>query len=155
MDRRIPFQISQVRKFRSRRVNLERRSGLELEGEGGGWTDQSLFLCFCIRIVSLPTAENIVAGMRWLIAGAAAGDSLFFHYSGHGIQIPDANNDEIDGLDEAIVPCDYPDGDFVVDDVIKKLLVDSIPYGARYPSALSFCALMRGEVGYSGPLPYV
>ncbi|CAM9241592.1 unnamed protein product, partial [Discosporangium mesarthrocarpum] len=29
-----------------------------------------------------PTRENIVAGFRWLVDGAKAGDSLFMHYSG-------------------------------------------------------------------------
>jgi hypothetical protein len=27
--------------------------------------------------------------MRWLVADARAGDSLFLHYSGHGGQTPD------------------------------------------------------------------
>lgn len=31
-----------------------------------------------------PTAQNIVGAIGWLINGAAPGDSLFFHYSGHG-----------------------------------------------------------------------
>ena len=35
-------------------------------------------------------------------------DILFIHYSGHGQQIVDQNGDEIDGLDECIVPFDSP-----------------------------------------------
>jgi hypothetical protein len=31
-----------------------------------------------------PTKANIVAAMKWLVEGAKDGDSLFFHYSGHG-----------------------------------------------------------------------
>jgi hypothetical protein len=31
-----------------------------------------------------PTKDNIIAAMKWLIADAKDGDSLFFHYSGHG-----------------------------------------------------------------------
>lgn len=32
----------------------------------------------------LPTMDNILNGFKWLVKGAAAGDSLFLHYSGHG-----------------------------------------------------------------------
>jgi hypothetical protein len=32
----------------------------------------------------MPTKKNIVAALDWLVEGAAAGDSLFLHYSGHG-----------------------------------------------------------------------
>jgi len=31
-----------------------------------------------------PTYDGIVESFRWLTSGAQAGDSLFFHYSGHG-----------------------------------------------------------------------
>jgi Caspase domain. len=31
-----------------------------------------------------PTYDNIINGMKWLVQGARSGDSLFFHYSGHG-----------------------------------------------------------------------
>lgn len=36
------------------------------------------------------------------------GDFAVFHFSGHGQQIIDDNGDEIDGLDEALVPFDSP-----------------------------------------------
>ena len=31
-----------------------------------------------------PTKQNILEAMSWLVQGAAANDSLFFHFSGHG-----------------------------------------------------------------------
>jgi hypothetical protein len=39
---------------------------------------------------------------------ASKGDIIFFHYSGHGYQIPDNNNDELDEFDESLVPEDAP-----------------------------------------------
>lgn len=36
-----------------------------------------------------------------------AGDSLFFHYSGHGGQQKDTNGDEESGMDDTLVPVDY------------------------------------------------
>lgn len=35
------------------------------------------------------------------------GDSLFFHFSGHGSQQYDRNGDEEDGYDETICPTDF------------------------------------------------
>ena len=34
-----------------------------------------------------PTKTNILAGFRWLLNGARGGDSLFWHYSGHGMVV--------------------------------------------------------------------
>jgi len=39
---------------------------------------------------------------NWLIRGTRAGDTVFFHFSGHGTQVADQNGDEDDGLDEAL-----------------------------------------------------
>lgn len=44
---------------------------------------------------------------NFLIKQTGKGDIVFFHYSGHGQQIPDNNDDEIDGYDESLVPSDY------------------------------------------------
>eukprot|EP00833_Pecoramyces_ruminatium_P000890 jgi/Orpsp1_1/1174922/evm.model.c7180000051971.1 len=43
-----------------------------------------------------PTYENIIEGMKWLVQGAKSGDSLFFHYSGHGGTAKDTDGDEVD-----------------------------------------------------------
>ena len=54
------------------------------------------------------TKKEMVAQIKWLMQGAEAGDSLLFHYSGHGAQVPTHyNNIEKDGLDEIICPYDY------------------------------------------------
>ena len=58
----------------------------------------------------LPTKQNIISGLRWLVNGAARGDALFFHFSGHGAQQRDTTGDEADGYDETILPCDGPRG---------------------------------------------
>ncbi|KAG6328631.1 hypothetical protein ID866_10458 [Astraeus odoratus] len=64
----------------------------------------------------MPTRRNILDAMRWLVRDAQPHDSLFFHYSGHGGQIPDTNGDETDGLDEVIYPVDYKQAGIIVDD---------------------------------------
>jgi len=69
----------------------------------------------------LPTRENMLNGMRWLVAGAQPGDSLFFHFSGHGGQARDTDGDEEDGWDETILPCDYKMSGQLIDDVSTSL----------------------------------
>ena len=50
-----------------------------------------------------PTHDNIIESFRWLTNGARAGDSLFFHYSGHGGSMRDTSGDEEDRMDETVV----------------------------------------------------
>ena len=61
----------------------------------------------------LKDAEGVKSRVRqewqWLTAGAAPGDTLVFHFSGHGSNVPDQNGDETDGRDE--ITCLY-DMDF-------------------------------------------
>jgi hypothetical protein len=42
----------------------------------------------------IPTKYNIQMPLRWLVEGSKSGDSLVFHYSGHGTQ--EMNMNEID-----------------------------------------------------------
>lgn len=56
------------------------------------------------------SAAGIEAAFRaHLIEQARPGDSVLFHFSGHGQQIADDNGDELDGLDESLVPADARD----------------------------------------------
>ena len=57
--------------------------------------------------MSLPTRQNILRGMSWLVGDARAHDSLFFHYSGHGGQSVDWNSAQDDVYDETIFPVDF------------------------------------------------
>jgi uncharacterized caspase-like protein len=44
-----------------------------------------------------PTKQNILNAMQWLATCNNTGDSLFFHFSGHGGQQQDKTGDEDDG----------------------------------------------------------
>ncbi len=80
------------------------------------------------------TKKEMVAQIKWLLQGAEAGDSLLFHYSGHGAQVPTHyNNIEKDGLDEIICPYDY-DGSAATtlrDKEFAQLFAD-IPKGVHF-----------------------
>jgi len=67
---------------------------------------------------SRATKANIMARLEWLVKGAKDGDTLVFHYSGHGTQIRDRHGDELkDHMDEAICPWDINwDGGLILDD---------------------------------------
>ncbi|MBD0256246.1 MAG: caspase family protein, partial [Cytophagales bacterium] len=55
------------------------------------------------------TKAGIVAAIeRHLIAAARPGDVVFLHFTGHGQQIVDDNEEETDGFDEALIPIDAP-----------------------------------------------
>jgi len=54
-----------------------------------------------------PTGANIRLELERLVADARPGDTLFFHYSAHGLQLPaETGEDDDTGYDECIVPCD-------------------------------------------------
>ncbi|ORX77058.1 metacaspase [Anaeromyces robustus] len=86
-----------------------------------------------------PTYNNIIDGMKWLVQGARPGDSLFFHYSGHGGTAKDKDNDEVDGFDETILPLDYQTAGQIIDDVIYENLVTPLPQGCRLTAIFDSC----------------
>ncbi|GAB5353634.1 hypothetical protein AAMO2058_000051400 [Amorphochlora amoebiformis] len=88
-----------------------------------------------------PTKENIMNAMKWLVKDAQEGDSLFFHYSGHGGTQQDIapDTDEIDGQDETLVPVDYESTGQIVDDDIHAILVAGLPQGVRLTAIMDCC----------------
>lgn len=51
------------------------------------------------------TKENIVMGLKWLTQGVSSGDTIVFHYSGHGSQVMVDDwtaTEEVDGRDEIL-----------------------------------------------------
>lgn len=54
------------------------------------------------------TKADIISALKQLTSRLKEGDMVYIHFSGHGQQVLDQNGDEIDRLDEAIVPYDSP-----------------------------------------------
>lgn len=71
--------------------------------------------------------------------GCQAGDSLVFHYSGHGGQKKDENGDEVDGFDETILPLDYEQEGIILDDEINETIVRPLPCGAKLHAIIDAC----------------
>jgi hypothetical protein len=90
---------------------------------------------------NMPTRENIIEGFKWLVQGAKTGNSLFINYSGHGgsQKDTDPNTDEVDGMDETLVPVDYKKSGMIVDDDLHALLVADLPAGVRLTAIMDCC----------------
>ena len=87
----------------------------------------------------MPTRKNILDAFRWLRANAKAGDSLIFHYSGHGGSVKDTDGDEEDGMDETLIPVDYQKSGHIVDDEVHDVLVRGLPKGVRLTAIMDCC----------------
>lgn len=87
----------------------------------------------------IPTKDNVRMAMKWLVIGCEAGDSLVFHFSGHGVQKPDTDGDEVDGYDEALCPLDFETNGMIVDDEINDTLVRPLPPGAKLHALVDSC----------------
>lgn len=92
-----------------------------------------------IIVDNAATYTTILDGLGWLVAGAVAGDRLYFHYSGHGAQLPDTNRDEPDGLDEVLVPIDYHSAGYITDDLLYSNVVAKIPDGVTLYCTIDAC----------------
>ena len=121
------------------------------------------------------TRESIVAAFRsFLIEPAQPGDIIYFHYSGHGGQVPDVKGpgnpfvgDELDGLDEALIPSDYVsknDGSKSLRDDEISILLGELRKKGPASVTLSFDSCFSGTITrggrhkvrgqkWAGPLP--
>ncbi|GMF00274.1 unnamed protein product [Ambrosiozyma monospora] len=87
--------------------------------------------------------------MQWLVKGARPGDSLFFHYSGHGGQEKDQDGDEEDGMDDCIYPVDFETQGSIIDDIMNDYLVQPLVAGVRLTCIFDSC-----HSGTALDLPY-
>ncbi|KAG2354542.1 peptidase C14, caspase domain-containing protein [Suillus spraguei] len=98
----------------------------------------------------IPTRQNILRAMEWLVRDARPHDSLFFHFSGHGGQTEDLDGDEDDGYDEVIYPVDFKVNGHIVDDLMHDIMVKSLPAGCRLTAIYDCC-----HSGSALDLPFV
>jgi metacaspase-1 len=86
------------------------------------------------------TRKNILERLEKMVVDSKSGDSLIFHFSGHGSQIRDREGDELkDHMDELICPWDmnWDDG-YITDDMLKTIL-DQLPEGVMMEIILDCC----------------
>lgn len=77
-----------------------------------------------------PTKANIINQFNEIVKFAEDNKDkivdVFISYSGHGANQRDTSGDESDGMDETLCPIDCDTVGFLVDDDIKKILVDKL-----------------------------
>lgn len=89
-----------------------------------GFSEQNIF--------TLTNSEATYSGIKKALSDfekrVKKGGVAFFHFSGHGQQIWDDNNDEIDGLDEALVPHNsieyYIEDQYIGDSLVRDDLLE-------------------------------
>lgn len=89
------------------------------------------------------TYDAIVGALKSMIQGSRPGDQLIFQYAGHGTHVDDVDGDEKvsdpnDTQDEALVPYDFTNGHFLIDDDIGEL-IDTLPAGASLTCFMDCC----------------
>ncbi|KAJ5917895.1 hypothetical protein N7454_010270 [Penicillium verhagenii] len=100
--------------------------------------------------MSIPTKQNILRAMQWLVKDAQPHDSLFVHFSGHGGRTPDLDGDEDDGFDDVIYPVDYRTVGHIVDDDMHDIMVRPLRPGVRLTAIFDSC-----HSGTALDLPYI
>ncbi|MBU0754436.1 MAG: caspase family protein [Planctomycetes bacterium] len=73
-----------------------------------------------------PTKENITRRLSMLADLARPGDQVVILIAGHGVQQPDLNGDELDGLDEVFLPADADFYDPQNREVVRGIVDDRI-----------------------------
>lgn len=86
-----------------------------------------------------PSRKNIIDGINWLVSGLKSGESVFFHYSGHGGLTLDISKDEKSGFDSCIYPICNGKIEIITDDELKTILVNKIPSGCKCFAILDSC----------------
>jgi hypothetical protein len=86
-----------------------------------------------------PTRKNILDGIRWLTNGLVSGDSVLFHYSGHGGLTLDYSGDERSGYDSCIYPIENGKIECITDDELRECLVKKIPGNCKCFAILDCC----------------
>jgi len=89
----------------------------------------------------IPNKKNILQSIAKIVKNSANCTEIWIHYSGHGTQISDKNGDEISKLDGVIVPSDYTDAGYIVDDDLYAILK-----GVKCKTILIFDSCHSGTV---------
>ncbi|CAE7895471.1 pca1 [Symbiodinium necroappetens] len=84
-----------------------------------------------------PTLANMRQGIAWLTSDAQPGDSLLFHYSGHGGRMP--RSDGRSEWHETLCPVDMDAEGMLLDSELFETLVRPLPSGCRLTCILDSC----------------
>lgn len=87
-----------------------------------------------------PSKKNIINAWKELVEESEDGDSVYFHFSGHGGRVRvDESSEEIDGCAETICPVDYAMAGQIRDDDIYKGLCEPMAKGVTVTMLMDSC----------------
>jgi hypothetical protein len=92
--------------------------------------------------------DEIQAAIDWLVS--EPGTCNFFHYSGHGGQVPDPTGNHPSGVLDTICPVDFATGGQIDSDLLHEHLVSNLP-----PNSTLFVILDCCHSGSALELPFV
>ena len=84
------------------------------------------------------TKKAMEAGIKALLRDSKKGDVAVLHYSGHGSNVPDDNDDEADGRDEILCPTDLDWKDPLRDDWLRSTF-DGLRGGVSFTVIMDCC----------------
>jgi hypothetical protein len=84
------------------------------------------------------TKKAMEAGIKALVRDSKEGDVAVLHYSGHGSNVPDDNDDEADGRDEILCPTDLDWKDPLRDDWLRSTF-DGLREGVSFTAIMDCC----------------
>lgn len=84
------------------------------------------------------TRAAILQAVGDAVGRLGVGDRLLVYYSGHGTQTVDRSGDEVDGLDECLVPHDYQRAGLILDDTLSALWARA-PQGSYIAGVFDAC----------------
>jgi|GEM_PF-1811188 len=129
-------------------VGIDNYRGHELKGciaDARSWAATLTTLGFekpTLLLDGAATRDTILKALQDMVVSSRAGDTIVFQFAGHGIQVPDKTGDEAGGdtpsKDEAIVPWDFAQGTFVVDDEISAIFAQ-LPGGVSATCFIDCC----------------
>lgn len=100
------------------------------------------------------SAHAVKAALHALAAATTDGDLAIFYFSGHGVGLVDAQGDESDGVDEALVCED----DFLLDDWFRDCLWPRARPGSSWVTVVDACCSASATQGIAPtpgrPLPF-
>ncbi|NML14453.1 caspase family protein [Azohydromonas caseinilytica] len=113
-------------------INNYPGTGMDLQGclnDAHDWAETLTQRGFAVSTLldAQATKAAMVEGMAQLIGQAQPGDLVVITYSGHGTYVPAMEDDEVDGLDEALCPHDIRSKGALTDDEIHELLLRRQP----------------------------
>jgi hypothetical protein len=101
------------------------------------------------------TTSNILRELERIVSDSIDGDEIYIHYSGHGSQIPDYNNEssyeEIDRLDEIICPIDLDWREKIIRDDDFNRIFSIVRDGVKLVIVLDCCHSGDGLRGLVNP----